>query len=88
MGRYCPGYGNALFLAAAEGVDGTAAQFEKVNGGEGFCDAGLHLGRGEVFFHKSKGYICADRGHDELVVGVLKDEAEFGRDVNGARLLR
>ena len=86
MGCDRPGYGNALFLAAAEGVDGATTKFKEVDSGKGFCDTGLHLGRGEVFFYKSKGHICADRGHDELVVRVLEDEAEFWGDLDGAGL--
>ena len=87
MGRYGPGYGDALFLAAAKGIDRATTEFEKVNGGKGFCDTGLNLGRGEVFFHESEGYICANSGHDELVVRVLEDEPESRGDVNGAGLM-
>lgn len=49
--------------------------------GEALLDPGLELGAGEPEVRRAEGDVPADRGHEELVVGVLEDDADPSADL-------
>ena len=65
-------YRNALLLSARKPERRRPAQMQRADGIEGFRDAAAYLFGFETHVRRSEGHVFFDRGHEELVVRILK----------------
>ena len=67
-------YRNALLLSARKSERRRFAQIERSDGIEGLRDAAAYLFGFESHVRRSEGHVFLDRGHEELVVRILKHQ--------------
>ena len=67
--------GHPLLLAAGEVLGRFVQQRPEIHGGGGPVHGGAHRLFGEPQVHGPEGNLAADRGPDELILGVLKHQA-------------
>ena len=67
-------YRNALLLSARKPEGRLSAQIERTDGVEGFRDAAADLFGFETHVRRSEGHVFFDRGHEELIVRILKHQ--------------
>ena len=70
----------ALLLAEAELLDGTRRERGDAEGGERAGDATVALGVVEPLVGGAEAHVLGDGGAEELIVGVLEDDADAGGD--------
>jgi hypothetical protein len=77
------GQGDALFLAAGEGVWLAALVACEADGPYGPGDPTLHLLAGDAKVLEAEGDVVLDEGSDEAVLGVLEENTEVLADLEG-----
>lgn len=83
-----PRNGHALLLPPAQCVARPGRDARQVDRGQRVIDPLRHLVRVQVVAPEPKRHVGSDRGHDNLVVRVLKHKANGWVDVEGALLWR
>ncbi len=76
-----PGDADALLLPEAERVDGLIEIAPHVDVGERLAHPGGDLFLREPHVERAEGHVLRDGGREELVVGVLEDEADLAVDL-------
>ena len=81
------GDGDATALPEAEVVRGTGAVVGHADLVECAVDGGVQVRAGHAEVGRSEGHVVAHGRHEQLVVGVLEDDADPAADLPKVRLL-